>query len=196
MEAAINRGQSKSSSGATLSNVVLETMAPAQVGMIIEAETDNSKRTLDELKHIVKKAGGLSTSASHLFEKKGRITFEEHEKLGVDDVLDEAIEAGALDVTQDEGIVVWTEPNNTMAAAETLTEKLGLKVQTAEIVWDANEETKSPLDTAKHQEAIVALKHFIDQLRDHGDVSAIYANVAQGNLSDDEWEEVQERLDS
>ncbi|EHL03803.1 putative UPF0082 protein [Glarea lozoyensis 74030] len=175
MEAAINRGQSKSSTGAALT------------------ETDNSKRTLDELKHLVKKAGGLSTSASHLFEKKGKITFEEHENLGVDDVLDEAIEAGALDVTQDGGIVVWTEPNNTMAAAETLTEKLGLKVQTAEIVWDANEETKSPLDNT-NREAIAALKHFLDQVQDHGDVSAIYANVAQGNLSDDEWEEIQDRL--
>jgi transcriptional/translational regulatory protein YebC/TACO1 len=198
MEAAVNRGQGKSASGATLEYVMLETIMPPQVAMIIEAETDNSKRTLGDLKYIVKKAGGISTPTSYLFEKKGRIAFEEDEKLGVDDVLDEAIEAGAEDVEADEdgGIVVWTEPNKTTAAAQALQEKLGLKVESSDIIWDAKEDTKVALDATEHQEALKVLKEFIDQIRDSTNIQGIYANIAQGNLSDADWEDIQERLDA
>ena len=198
MEAAIARGQGKSTTGAALEYVMLESIMPPQVAMIIEAETDNTKRTLDDLKHIVKVAGGLSSPTSYLFEKKGRVSFAQHEKLGVDDVLDEAIEAGAEDVEADEdgAIVVLTEPSKTTAAAQALQKKLGLEVESSEIIWDANEDTKVSLDTTEGSDAVKALIGVMDQIRDYPNVQKIYANVAQGNLSDADWEEIQERLDT
>jgi transcriptional/translational regulatory protein YebC/TACO1 len=198
MEAAINRGQGKSASGAALEYVMLEAIMPPQVAMIIEAESDNSKRTLGDLKLVIKKAGGISTPTSYLFEKRGRIFFEEDEKLGVDDVLDEAIEAGAEDVEADEDnrIVVWTEPSKTTSAAVALQERLGLKVATSDVVWDANEDTKVPLDAEEHRDALKALKECIDKLRDTDNIQGVYANVAQGNMGEEDWEEIQDRLDS
>lgn len=163
--------------------------------MIIESETDNRARTLMDLRFIVKRHGGSVTPTGYLFQKKGRVAFEAVENKGVDEVLDDAIEAGAEDVETDEdgSIVVWTEPNKTTATAEALLKSHGLKVESADIIWDANEDTKVPLES---EDAVTALTAFIAELRDNPNVQGVYANVAQGSLADDVWEDLQEKLDA
>ncbi|KAG9239351.1 transcriptional regulator TACO1-like protein [Amylocarpus encephaloides] len=197
MEAAIARGQGKSASGAALEPVTLETILPPQVAMVIEAETDNTKRCLSELRLIIKESGGIVSPTSYLFQKKGRVAFEKHEKLGVDEVLDEAIEAGAEDVEAEEdgSIVVWTQPKMTTAAAETLQKNLGLKLERSDIIWEPNEDTKVQLDSEEDQDAIQALKNFLERMRDHQNVNGMYANFAQGNLNEEAWEDLQAKLD-
>jgi transcriptional/translational regulatory protein YebC/TACO1 len=196
MEAAIARGQGKSATGATLENVTLEVIMPPTVAMIIDAETDNKARTMMDLRHLVKVHGGSVTPTSYLFQKKGRIAFEKDERnLGVDEVLDEAIEAGAEDVEADEdgSIVVWTEPNRTMAAAEALQKSLNLKVESSDIIWDPNEDTKVPLESS---DAVKALSAFVEALQENPHVQGVYANAAQGCLADDVWEDLQIKLDA
>jgi transcriptional/translational regulatory protein YebC/TACO1 len=196
MESAIARGQGRSSTGSALENVMIEAIMPPTVAMIIEAETDNAKRTLGELRLLVSRHGGAVTPTNYLFQKKGRVSFEKDERnLGVDEVLDDAIEAGAEDVEADEdgSIVVWTEPNKTTAAAEALQKSLNLKVESSDIIWDANEDTKVPVDSADRAKT---LSEFIDAVRDNPNVQGLYANVAQGNLSDEVWEDLQGRLDA
>ncbi|CAG8959410.1 hypothetical protein HYFRA_00001308 [Hymenoscyphus fraxineus] len=194
IEAAIARGQGKSATGAILEYVTLEAIVPPQIAMIIEAETERAKRTLEDLRYYVKKAGGAATPTTYLFQKKGRVSFEAHESLGVDEVLDEAIEAGAEDVETDEdgGIVLWTEPNKTTSAAQSLEKSLGLKAQGSKILWDPNEDTKVPLDA----ESTKPFLDFVNLMREQQYVQAVYANVAQGSLTDEEWEDVQSKLDS
>jgi len=196
MEAAIARGQGKSASGAVLENVTLEVIMPPTVAMIIEFETDSKMRTIIDSRLLVKNHGGSVTPTSYLFQKKGRIVFEKDEKnLGVDEVLDEAIEAGAEDVetSEDGSIVVWTEPNKTMAAAKALQKSLNLKVESSDILWDPNEDTKVPLES---EAAVKALSEFLDALHDNPQVQGVYANVSQGSLPDDVWEDLQCRLDA
>ncbi|KAH8821469.1 transcriptional regulator TACO1-like protein [Xylogone sp. PMI_703] len=194
MEAAIARGQGRSTSGAALENLTLEVMMPSQVAIVIDIETDNRARSLMELRFIVKCHGGTVSPTSYLFTKKGRVSFEKDERnLGVDEVLDEAIEAGAEDVETDEdgNIVVWTEPQSTTAAAQGLMKSLALKIQSSEIIWDANEDTMVKLDSP---EAVQALSDFIDQLQENDSVQGVYANIAQGNIEDDVWESLQSKL--
>jgi transcriptional/translational regulatory protein YebC/TACO1 len=196
MEAAIARGQGKSATGAALENVTLEVILPPTVAMIIETETDNRARTLMDLRYLVKSHGGTVTPTSYLFRKKGRVSFEKDERnLGVDEVLDEAIEAGAEDVETDEegSIVVWTEPAKTTAAAQALQKSLGLKVESSDIIWDANEETKVQLES---EDVVKALSNFVEALQDNPNVQGVYANVAQGKLADEVWEDLQVRLDA
>jgi transcriptional/translational regulatory protein YebC/TACO1 len=196
LEAAIARGQGKSTSGAALENVTLEVIMPPTVAMIIETETDNKMRTIMDLRLLVKNHGGSVTPTSYLFQKKGRIAFEKDERnLGVDEVLDEAIEAGAEDVESDEDgtIVVWVEPNKTMSAAEALQKSLNLKVESSDILWDPNEDTKVPLES---EAAVKALSEFLDAVQENPQVQGVYANAAQGSLADDVWEDLQGRLDA
>jgi len=197
MEAAVARGQGRSLSGAALENLTLEFIVPpAQVAIIIDAETDNRNRTLMDLRVIVKYYGGTVTPTSYLFQKKGRISFEKDERnLGVDEVLDEAIEAGAEDVEVDEegSLVVWTEPNMTTAAAEALIKSHDLKVQSSDIIWDPNADTKVPLEEPAFAQRFIEL---IDAMRDHPNVHGVYANVAQGKIDDELWEDLESRLDA
>lgn len=196
MEAAIARGQGESMTGAALENLTLEVIMQPTVAMIIDIETDNKARAQQDLRTIIKRHGGTVTPTSYLFQKKGRIAFERDERnLGVDEVLDEAIEAGAEDVETDEdgSIVVWTEANKTTAAAEALQMTLGLKVETSDIIWDANADTKIHLEC---ESVARALSTFIDAIKDDPTVQGVYANVAQGSISNEAWEELQDRLDA
>ncbi len=169
---------------------------PPTVAMIIEIETDSKARTMQDLRLLVKNHGGSVTPTNYLFQKKGRILFEKDDRnLGVDDVLDEAIEAGAEDVETDEdgSIVVWTEPNKTLAAVEALQKSLNLKVESSGIIWDPNEDTQVVLGS---EDAVKALSDFICALRDNPQVQGIYANAAKGSLADDVWGDLQDRLDA
>lgn len=148
-----------------------------------------------DLRHLVKIHGGSATPTSYLFQKKGRVAFEAEEGKGVDEVLDDAIEAGAQDVETDEdgSIVVWTEPNMTTATAEAMHKSHGLKVETSHIIWDANEDTKVPLEAG---DAVKSLSTLLELLQDNANVQGVYANVAQGSLTDDVWEDLQGKLDA
>ena len=196
MEAAIARGQGKSATGATLENVTLEVIMPPTVALIIETETDNRARTLMDLRHLVKSYGGSVTPTSYLFQKRGRVAFEQDErKLGVDEVLDEAIEAGAEDVetNEDGSIVLWTEPNMTKSAAEAMQRRFGLKVGTSDIIWDANADTKVSLES---EDALQPLLEFLDAVQDNPSVQCVYANIVQGNIADEAWVQLAGRLDA
>jgi transcriptional/translational regulatory protein YebC/TACO1 len=173
----------------------LEAMIPPNVSVIIETETDNKNRTAMDLKHLItSRYKGSATPTMYLFQRRGRVEFEKDEKTTVDDILDEAIEAGAEDVESDEegAIVVWTEPNMTMAAATALQKSHGLKVESMDILWDANEDTKVNLD----EEAAKLFSAFLKDVRDTPNVEGIYANVAQGDLMDDVWDDLQGKLDA
>lgn len=168
---------------------------PPQIAMIIEAETDNVNRTMMDLRHLVKVHGGTVTPTAYLFQKKGCVTFEKDEKnLGVDDVMDEAIEAGVddLEVDEDGNIVVWTEPNMVTVAGDALQKKFDIKIGNSDIVWDPNEDTNVPVDAGESTDKLIA---FIESTRDHADVQAIYANVVQGNIEDGQWEDLISGLD-
>lgn len=196
MEAAIARGQGKSATGAALETLTLEVIMPPTVAMVIDAETDNKNRTLMELRMLIKSHGGTVTPTSYLFQRKGRLQFEKDDRnLGVDEVLDEAIEAGAEDVETDEdgNIVVWTEPSKVTSAAQALQTSLGLRVGSSDIIWDANEDTRVPLE---HETSVKALSEFVAAVQENPNVQGVYANAAQGKLSDEVWEHLQGVLDA
>jgi transcriptional/translational regulatory protein YebC/TACO1 len=196
METAIARGQGKSTTGAILENLMLEFIMPPSLAMIIDAESDNRNRTLADLRLLVKSHGGTVTPTSYLFQKKGRIVFGADEQgLIWDSILDEVIEVGAEDVEmEDDGtIVVWTEPNRLTSVAEALEKSLGLKVQSSNIIWAPNEDTKMPLED---EERATRLRDFFDVLQDHSEIQGVYANASQGQLEDHIWDELQGRLDA
>lgn len=195
IESALARGQGKSASGVALEAFTLEAMIPPNVSVIIETETDNKNRTMMDLKHLItNRYKGTATPTNYLFQRRGRVAFEKDEKTTVDDVLDEAIEAGAEDVESDEegSIVVWTEPNMTMAAATALQKSHGLKVESMDILWDANEDTKVVLD----EEAAKIFAAFLRDVRDTNNVEGVYANIAQGDLMDEVWDDIEDKLDA
>ena len=142
IENAIARGQGRSATGAALESLTIEAMIPPSVAMIVEYETDSKARTLSDFKLAVKKSGGSMTPTSHLFDRKGKIVFEGSVRIGEEEIFDQAIDAGALDVQMGEGgkVVVFAEPSHTTAVADALATSSGLKLESLDIVWEPKED--------------------------------------------------------
>jgi len=194
IEASIARGQGISSTGATLESVTLEAIVPPSVACVIDCQTDSKLRLLQDLRLIIKNHGGTVTPTSYLFEKKGIIVFEKDErKMGVNEILDEAIEAGAEDVdtNSDGNVVVWTEPGKTTSTANTIAEKLKMRVQSSDIIWDPNDDTKVQLEST---ESVKELVELIDELQEVSGIQGIYINAVRGSVDSDTWADLQSRI--
>jgi transcriptional/translational regulatory protein YebC/TACO1 len=160
---------------------------------MIDIETDNRKRALQDLRYLIKTHKGTVTPTQYLFTRRGKVLFEDEQQLGVDGVLDEAIEAGAEDVETDEegNILVWTEPSDVTAVAEKLGKSLDLKVKSAELIWHPNADTLAPLDSVESAKAMVDL---VEALEEAENVQGVYTNVSQGAIDEESWSEFEGRL--
>ncbi|KAH7058881.1 transcriptional regulator TACO1-like protein [Macrophomina phaseolina] len=194
IESAIKRGQGISSTGAALETVTVEAIFPPSVAMVIEIETESKLRSLADTRNWVKKNGGNVTPVAYLFEKKGAVVFKGKEGWGVDEMLEPALEAGALDVEDAEegAIIVYTDPAETKAAAEKIAEETGLEIASMDIVWVPNEDTKVPLAGG---ESVEKISRFFDQLKEVSGVQAIYWNATKGGVEDGTWEELLDKID-
>lgn len=196
IEAAIARGQGRSLSGGVLENVTVEGMLPNGVAVIVECETDGKLRTLAEVRNVLKEWGGSATPTEYLFTKKGRVVLEEKQGIGMENVLETALEAGALDVEEDEKgrVVVWTKPSDTRTVGDNISKALGLQIATSVILWDPNEDTKVGIP---NEAAAGDVAGFLDELQEKEQtVQSVALNVSQGILQVDEWGELKARFAS
>lgn len=195
IEAAIARGQGKSSSGTDLESLTIGAIMPPSVALIIDLETESKLRALKEINVMIKKAGGTPTPTKFYFSRVGRVVFEPSAQVSLaDDVLDDAIEAGAEDLENDEEgrILVWSQPNRTMEICKAVGEKHALGIVDSTIVWSPNKDTMAAL----HREADAnALAELLGALRKYPEVHAIYSNVVKGTISEERWAAVEANID-
>lgn len=162
-------------SGAPLEQVTIEAMLPATVAAIIECQTESKAKTLQDVRMLITRNGGQVTPTAFLFEKKGKIWFQEQEGIGVESAMDEAIEAGATDiVTEDGRLVVETEPSDLAAVSEKLQERLKLQIERADIVYDPREDTMVELTEEQEGE----LQRVLEWIETDSSVQNVYTNAA------------------
>ncbi|KAI0005696.1 YebC-like protein [Xylariaceae sp. FL0662B] len=193
IDVAIARGQGKSSSGAGLESMTLEIMMQPSVAMVIDVETDNKARALQDLRLLVKKHNGTVTPTAFQFTRLGRTVLRA--KGGdFDEILMQALDAGAEDVEQDEdgNVVLWTQPNMTHQAAQSLSHMLSTEILGSEIIWSPTA-NKVSLDDANDTTNIA---NFLTALREHPDVQGVYTNAERGAVSEEVWKTVEDSLDS
>ena len=121
---------------ANYEDITYEGYGPNGVAIIIEAMTDNRNRTAGDVRHILDKFGGnLGTngSVSWMFDKKGVILVEKSVKMTEDELMMEAIEAGAENFEADEDVYeITTTPEDFSIVRETLEAK-GIEFLDAEV---------------------------------------------------------------
>jgi YebC/PmpR family DNA-binding regulatory protein len=193
IEAAIARGQGLSASGAALESLVLEAILPPSIATIIECQTDNKLRALADLRLLVKEAGGQVSTVAFMFEKKGRITLQKKDGMGVDEVLEPALEAGVIDVEEDdEGrVLLYTEPAQTNKIADKLAKELDVEIEESDVIFDPNEDTKVPLED---EGAAKELSSFLDDLQEVPGVQGVYMNWSKGSVPDEVWDELRGKV--
>ena len=195
IEQAIARGQGRSLSGATLEYMKFEVMLGSNA-FILDVETDNKLRALQDVGVIIRKHKGRTAATEFFFSRLGRVVFERHDNVGLDEIMDEAIELGAEDLEADEegNMVVWSQPSQTMQIAQGISKKFELQILSSEIIWSPNEDTKSTVDSV---EDVKKLSEFVDALVEMPEVSAIYSNAVKGEaVPEEDWAAFEDNTDS
>jgi YebC/PmpR family DNA-binding regulatory protein len=138
---------------AAVKEVVYEGYGPFGTAFLVEAATDNSNRTFNNVRKIFSEHGGTigaQGSVAWQFATKGQILVERDIK--INDIEMAAIDAGADDVREsDEGLEVYTKPTD-LHKIKLALEKAGAKIAQAEIIkespqgTDLSEEQKPKVD--------------------------------------------------
>ena len=168
---AIKRGTGELE-GVSYEEITYEGYGVEGVAIIIESLTDNRNRTTPEIRAILERNGGsMGTpgSVAWNFERKGSVIVEG--EVNEDQLMEDAIDAGAEDVAmQDEGAQVTTDPSTMMEVREAL-EKKGYKIGAAEVIQVPKTNiTISNVDKARK------MVKMIDLLESHDDVQNVFAN--------------------
>jgi len=175
IQAAVARGQGKSVSGVKLETIVIEAMMPPGVAVLVGCETDNKTRTIGEVRVLIKKYGGTVGSCTYMFQKKGEIKFKPKDGVGVDEILEPALDAGALDVAEEDAqLIILTEPSATKNVSEAITGATGLEIESEEIIWDPNEDTMALVDPESEEAS--ALDNFMGDVKEVPMILNIYTN--------------------
>ncbi len=157
--------------------IAYEGYGPGGVAVIVEALTDNRNRTAGDVRHYFDKFGGnLGTSGcvSFMFDKKGVILVEKAEKINEDELMMQAIEAGAEDFnTEDEYYEILTEQSDFSAVREAL-EASGYEFMSAEVSMLPQTMTK-----LTDEKQVTFMEKLVDSLEDLDDVQNIYHNWEQ-----------------
>lgn len=102
IERAIKKGAGLLDDGKIIEELSYEGYGPHGVGVIVECQTDNKHRTAPEMRSVFKKHGGNLGEANSVAWMFARVGAVEATKAGKFDLDEEAIEAGADDVADNE----------------------------------------------------------------------------------------------
>lgn len=152
--------------------ITYEGYGPSGVAIIVETLTDNRNRTAADVRAAFSKYGGnMGTSGcvSFMFDHKGIILIENEDgDLDEDEVTMDALEAGAEDVTFEDGIIeIETDPNEVETVREALAEKY--TIASAEAAQVAQ-----TLTTLTDEKQIANMRKMLDTFEDNDDVQNVY----------------------
>jgi len=172
IDRAIKRG-SGTLDGGEVAEVVLEGYGPGGVAVLVHALTDNHNRTVQEVRHAFNRAGGslaAKGSVAWNFEPKGLITVP-GEGADADDVTLKAIDAGAEDVSEENGVIEdYTKPEDMESVRQAL-EAAGISVDSSELSMVPKTTVKLDVPTS-----LQTLK-LLEKLEELDDVQRVASNA-------------------
>lgn len=168
IQRSIDRAKDKDS--AQIQEVMYEGYGPGGTAILVECATDNINRTYPDVKLAFSKHGGNIA-------EKGAVAFQFDHKGMIrvlatgDDVLLQALDAGAEDVQEEDGeSIIYTDPRELAKVREALT-AAGLEVAEAELTYVPN-------NTVSVDDAATAGKimRLMDALESLDDVATTHVN--------------------
>jgi len=153
--------------------IVYEGYGPSGIAVIVETLTDNRNRTAGEMRHYFDKYGGnmgQSGCVSFMFARQGVIVIEK-EDVDEEKLMEDALEAGAVDFLTDDGVFdVRTEPADFSAIREDLEQK-GYTFLSAEIEY-----VPSTYTALTSEDDIKNMSKMLEMFEDNDDVQAVWHN--------------------
>lgn len=173
IEAAIKRAQGKDAS--EISEVSYEGKGPHGSLFFIECATDNSNRSVTNLKTIFNKNNGQlvnSGSLDFMFSRKTVVEFPVPTDRSLEDLELELIDAGLEELEVDDGIVTAIGEFSAFASLSQAVEQLGITGSKASL----KRLPTQPIELTEEQMADV--EKILDRIEDDDDVQAVFTNLA------------------
>ena len=149
-----------------------EGYGPGGVAIFLEVLTDNKKRTVADIRHLMSKHGGNlgeNGSVAWMFDKRGQIII--HASAGEeDDVFESALDCGAEDFeVEEDTFLIFTDPAELMSVKDKLEEK-GFSIHSAEVeMVPKNLQRVERIDVEK-------ILRLMEDLEENEDIKNVFAN--------------------
>jgi YebC/PmpR family DNA-binding regulatory protein len=173
IDAAIKRAAGKDAE--TFVEINYEGKGPHGVLIFAECATDNNTRTVANVKSYFNRHGGtLSPSGAleFMFERKAVFEFKKTDKIDLDELELELIDAGLESIESHEDLgIIYAHYTNFGQLTKALEEK-GIEVTSAKL-------ERIPTNSVEFtEEQLVDIEKLIDKLEEDDDVQAVYTNIA------------------
>lgn len=172
IDAAIKRAAGKDAE--TMVEIVYEGKGPHGVLVMVECATDNTTRTVANVKSYFNKSGGSfvpSGSLEFMFSRKAVFEFKMKDGLDVEELELELIDAGLEEIeVGEESAFAYADFTNFGSLHHAL-EEVGVEIITSKLQRFPN----SPVGFTEEQ--MVDIEKFIDKVEDDDDVQAVYTNI-------------------
>jgi YebC/PmpR family DNA-binding regulatory protein len=173
IENAIKRSQGKDADSYV--EVNYEGKGPHGVLVFVECATDNTTRTVANVKSYFNKAGGSMVpngSLEFMFDRKAVFEFEKTEEMNLEELEFDLIDAGLMEIEENDGSVyVYAEYTNFGSMSNALEDK-GIEVVKA----DLQRIPTSPVEFTEEQ--MEEIEKMLDKIEEDDDVQAAYTNIA------------------
>ena len=154
--------------------IVYEGYGPCGVAMVVECLTDNRNRTAGDLRHYFDKYDGnmgQPGSVMFMFTRRGYIAID-GEGLDEDQVMEDALEAGAEDFNSSDGMLeIITDPNKVGVVREALEQK-NYHLLTAQ-----PEYYPTTFTSITDEDAMAKMVKLLEVLEDDDDVQNVWHNL-------------------
>lgn len=172
VERAIKRGTGEIE-GADYEEMTYEGYAPGGVAVFIEALTDNTNRTVADVRHIFSKAGGSlgqSGSVAFQFDRKGvfDIPADEIDEM---ELFELVVDAGAEDLTSEDGHFIVTTPVESFGSVQAALEEAGIEPEESGLQRIPTTTTKLDPDSARK------VANLIEKLEESDDIQSVYTTL-------------------
>lgn len=165
----------------TYKSMTYEGYGPHGVAVFVDTLTDNTTRTVADVRSVFNKFNGtLGTmgSLAYLFDHYAQFTFKKPEGLDMDDLVLELIDYGVSDEydeeedeeTEEVSITIYGDPKS-FAQIQAYLEEHKLEITTAEFTYVPND-LKEVTDAERE-----TIDKMIEKLEDFDDVQNVYTNM-------------------
>jgi YebC/PmpR family DNA-binding regulatory protein len=164
-----------------------EGYGPGGVAIYVTGSTDNRNRSVSEIRHMFESHGGKlgeDGCVNWMFNDRGIISIDEDEIADADELMMLAVEEGALDFEQDDGVVTMTTEVPEFIALREATVDSGVDAFiTDEITKIADSHVSPDVSTTRTNIDL------IESLEDHDDVENVYHNLELSDEAADAMEQ-------
>ena len=173
IDAAIKRATSKDT--AAFEEIIYEGKGPHGVLVVVECATDNSTRTVANVKSYFNKAGGSlvpTGSLEFMFSRKAVFEFEKNDSVDIEELELELIDFGLEEIEVEEDMVFAYGDYTNFGSLNKAFEDKGFELKKASL----QRIPTSPVEFTEEQ--LVEIEKMLDKIEEDDDIQAVFTNIA------------------